>query len=119
VALRYGQIVIVSAMPDPNGVNLKDRPSVVVTPTDEIGPEGAVVVVAISTLPPGPVPVDHVELPWDPRGHLRTGLRTRCAAVVPWIQKVPAERIVRSIGAVPGKQLELIAAKLADLRDQG
>ena len=100
MVLRYGQIVIVSEMSDPNGANPKDRPSVVVTPTDEIAPDGPLVVVAISTLLPGPVPDDHVELPWDPRGHPRTGLRTRCAAVIPWIQKLPADRIIRSIGNV-------------------
>jgi mRNA-degrading endonuclease toxin of MazEF toxin-antitoxin module len=118
VYLTYGQIVIVSAMLDPNGVNPKDRPSVVVTPSDEIQAEGPFTVIAISTLLPGPVPDDHVELPWEPRGHRRTGLRTRCAAVVPWIQTVPADRIVRSIGTVPGRHLELIAAKLAELRDR-
>ena len=116
--LTYGQIVIVSAMLDPNGVNPKDRPSVVVTPSNEIRAEGPFTVIAISTLLPGPVPDDHVELPWEPRGHRRTSLRTRCAAVVPWIQTVPADRIVSSIGTVPGRHLELIAAKLAELRDR-
>jgi PemK-like, MazF-like toxin of type II toxin-antitoxin system len=114
--LHYGQIVIVSEMTDPNGVNPKDRPSVVVTPTNEIDPEGSIIVVAISTLLPGSAPDDCVELPWDPRRHPRTGLRTRCAAVIPWIQEVPIDRIIGSIGIVPGKQLVAIAAKLADLR---
>jgi mRNA-degrading endonuclease toxin of MazEF toxin-antitoxin module len=118
VTLRYGQIVIVSEMTDPNGVNPKDRPSVVVTLTDEIDPDGSIVVVAISTLLPGPVPDDHVELPWEPRGHPRTGLRTRCAAVIPWIQEIAPERILRPLGIVPGKQLKAIAAKLAELRDR-
>jgi hypothetical protein len=45
VTLHFGQIVIVSDMPDPDGVNPKDRPSVVVTPTDEIEPDGLIVVV--------------------------------------------------------------------------
>jgi hypothetical protein len=102
--LHYGQIVIVSEMTDPNGVNPKDRPSVVVTPTDELDPDGPIIVVAISTLLPGITPEDHVELPWHLRGHPRTGLRTRCAAVTSWIQEVPTQRIIRSIGAVPGKQ---------------
>jgi mRNA-degrading endonuclease toxin of MazEF toxin-antitoxin module len=117
VDLRYGQIVIVSEMLDPNRANPKDRPCVVVTPTDEIEPDGSIIVVAISTLLPGPAPDDSVELPWDPRKHPRTGLRSRCAAVTSWIEEVPGERIVRSIGAVPGKHLEAIAAKLAELRD--
>jgi hypothetical protein len=118
VPLHYGQIVIVSEMTDPNGVNPKDRPSVVVTPRDEIDPEGSVIVVAVSTLLPGPVPDDCVELPWDPRRHPRTGLRTRCAAIIPWIQEVPIDRISRSIGIVPLVQLRAIAAKLVELKDR-
>jgi hypothetical protein len=118
VSLQYGQIVIVSEMTDPNGVNPKDRPTVVVTPTNEIDPEGAIIVVAISTLLPGPAPDDCVELPWDPRRHPRTGLRTRCAAVIPWIQEIQTDRIIGSIGIVPGKQLKVIATKLAELSDR-
>ena len=118
MTLTYGQIVIVSDMLDPNGVNPEDRPSVVVTPSNEIQADGPFTVVAISTVLPGPVPDDHVALPWESRGHPRTGLRTRCAAVIPWIQTVPRERIVRAIGNVPGKHLEMIAAKLAELRDR-
>ena len=38
--------------------------------------------------------------------------------VIPWIQEVSSERILGSIGHVPGKQLRTIAAKLADLKDQ-
>jgi hypothetical protein len=118
VPLHYGQIVIVSEMTDPNGVNPKDRPPVVVTPTDEIDPNGSIIVVAISTLLPGPAPDDCVELPWDRRRHPRTGLRTRCAAIVPWIQEVPIGRIIGSIGIVPVAQLKAIAVKLAEMKDQ-
>lgn len=56
--LHYGQIVIVSEMTDPNGVNPKDRPSVIVTPTNDIHPEGSIIVVTISTLLPGSAPDD-------------------------------------------------------------
>ena len=81
-------------------------------------PDMPIVVVAISTLLPGPPPDDCVLLPWDARRHPRTGLRTRCAAVIPRIQEVPSERIIASIGTVPGKQLEVIAIRLAELSDQ-
>ena len=92
---EYGQIVIVSEMTDPNGVNPKDRPSVVVTPTDEIDPEGPVIVIAISTLCPARCPTTVSNCPGIPRRHPRTGLRSRCAAVIPWIQEVPTDRILR------------------------
>ena len=119
MALRYGQIAIISEMTDPNSVKPKDRPCVVVTPADEIDPLDQIIVIAISTLLPGPTPDDHVELPWNPRRHPRKGLRTPFAAVIPWIQGVHSGRILKKIGNVPGKQMESIAAKLAKLRDEG
>jgi hypothetical protein len=37
-------------------------------------------------------PEDEVELPWDRRGHSRTGLKEGCAAVCIWMAKVGVER---------------------------
>jgi hypothetical protein len=73
---RYGQIVVVPNMVDPNGVNPKDRPVVVVSPPEEIVEGEPLRVVAITTLLPGPVPPHDVRWPWDRRGHPRTGLKT-------------------------------------------
>jgi mRNA-degrading endonuclease toxin of MazEF toxin-antitoxin module len=47
-ALSRGRIIYVDLL-DPQGRNRKRRPAVVVTPTEEIVPDGEIVVVAIST----------------------------------------------------------------------
>jgi len=60
---RYGDIVLVSAMIDPQGRNPKDRPAVVVTRDDEIHEDGTLEVAAITTWLPDPLPEDHVLLP--------------------------------------------------------
>ena len=113
--------MIVSAMPDPNGVNLKDRPSVVVTPTAEITPEKDLLWWLLSrSLLPGPVPVDHVELPWDPLARTPShrpanslqGGRTLDS------RRFPQSELSDPLELFRGKQLELIAAKLTDLMDQ-
>lgn len=117
--LRYGQIVVVTGMFDPNGVNPKDRPAVVVTPSNELDAGGPVIVAAISTLRPGPVPEDHIPLPWHPQGHVRTGLKTNCAVVCRWLERVQPSRISRVIGFVPGRRLEEVAAMLTRLASPG
>jgi hypothetical protein len=78
---------------------------VIVTPDADIRADGEVWVVAISTqLDESPAQAQ-VELPWDRRGHPRTGLRERCAAVCTWMEKVSVARIQRCAGIVPGRQL--------------
>jgi mRNA-degrading endonuclease toxin of MazEF toxin-antitoxin module len=57
---REGDIVIVRDLLDPNGVNPKDRPCVVVTRNDDLNAGAPIVVAAISTLLPGPQPPDTV-----------------------------------------------------------
>jgi mRNA-degrading endonuclease toxin of MazEF toxin-antitoxin module len=90
---------------DPQGRNRKCRPAVIVTPDTDIRPDGEVWVVAISTqLTEAPAEAQ-VELPWEHRGHPRTGLRERCAAVCTWMEKVPVASIQGQAGVVPGRQL--------------
>lgn len=108
----YGEIVLVSALLDPQGRNPKDRPAVIVTPTGEIDPALAFQVVAVTTLLPDPLPDDHVLLPWQRPRHPRTGLNRRCAAVASWLARVDEARVIRSVGVVPGRQLLEIAAVL-------
>jgi mRNA-degrading endonuclease toxin of MazEF toxin-antitoxin module len=80
--LCRGRIVWVELL-DPQGCNRKCRPAVIVTPDADIRADGDVWMIAISTqLGEAPAEVQ-VELPWDPRGHPRTGLKERCAAVCP------------------------------------
>jgi mRNA-degrading endonuclease toxin of MazEF toxin-antitoxin module len=115
-SLQFGQIVVVEKMLDPNGVNPKDRPAVIISRADEIDRDGFLFVVAISTLLPGPLPSDHVKLPWHPKGHPRTGLKSNCAAVCTWIEKIDPSRVLTTIGHAPGKALVEIATQVASFR---
>jgi mRNA-degrading endonuclease toxin of MazEF toxin-antitoxin module len=102
--LCRGRIVWVELL-DPQGQNRKLRPAVVVTPDVDIRDDGDVWVVAISTqFREAPAEVQ-VELPWDRRGHPRTKLKERCAAVCNWMEKVPVAAIQEIAGVVPGRQL--------------
>src|SRR5262245_30169359 len=102
--LCRGRIVWVELL-DPQGRNPKRRPAVIVTPDADIREDGEVWVVAI-TSQLEEVPAEaQVELPWDRRGHPRTGLKERCAAVCTWMAKVPVASIQGCAGTVPGRQL--------------
>jgi mRNA-degrading endonuclease toxin of MazEF toxin-antitoxin module len=90
--LCRGRIVWVELL-DPQGRNRKCRPAVIVTPDADIRPDGEVWVVAISSQL-SEAPADAlVELPWERRGHPRTGLKERSAAVCTWMEKVSVAAI--------------------------
>jgi hypothetical protein len=83
-----------------------------VTPDDEIRDDGEVWVVAISTqLDQSPAEVQ-VELPWHRRGHPRTKLKERCAAICTWMEKVSVANIRGFAGVVPGRQLLEILTRI-------
>ncbi len=101
----YGDIVLIDGLPDPNGVNAKFRPYVVVTADEAIAAGEPIHVMAISTLLPGPVPPDAVAMRYHPRGHPKTGLKTRCAAFARWVVEVDPGQLARKIGHVPPRDL--------------
>jgi mRNA-degrading endonuclease toxin of MazEF toxin-antitoxin module len=109
-----GRIVWVELL-DPQGRNPKSRPAVIVTPDADIRDDGEVWVVAISTQLDEAPAEDQVELPWDRRGHPRTRLRERCAAVCTWMEKVRVAAIQECAGIVPGRQLLDILARIKPL----
>jgi mRNA-degrading endonuclease toxin of MazEF toxin-antitoxin module len=102
--LCRGRIVWVELL-DPQGQNRKCRPAVIVTPDADIRTDGEVWVVAISTQGNEAPAEAQVELPWDRRGHPRTKLKERCAAVCTWMEKVSVTSIQGFAGTVPGRQL--------------
>ncbi len=109
--LCRGRIVWVELL-DPQGRNRKCRPAVIVTPDADIRDDGEVWVVAISTqLNEAPAEAQ-VELPWENRGHPRTGLKERCAAVCTWMEKVSVADVQGCAGIVPGRQLLEIQARI-------
>lgn len=105
--IRYGRIIW-ATVTDPRGVP-KDRPCIVVTPTDQIEESEPFFVVAITTTFPEPPPPGHVPLPWnnDPR-RVGTRLSSRCAAVTHWVEMVRPEEVRRVAGEVPKALMEEI-----------
>jgi mRNA-degrading endonuclease toxin of MazEF toxin-antitoxin module len=102
---------------DPQGRNPKCRPAVVVSPDAEIRDDGDVWVVAITTqLSEAPAEVQ-VELPWERRGHVRTKLKERCAAVCSWMAKVSAATLQDYAGVVPGRQMLEILTRIKPFKD--
>jgi hypothetical protein len=98
--VQFGQIVW-AELADPNGIR-KPRPAVVVTPSDRITLSDPLEVVAITSRLPTRLPEDHVLLPWHPRGHPRTGLNRKCAAVCTWLARTLPSDIQSIAGLVPG-----------------
>jgi hypothetical protein len=88
---------------------------VIITPTQDIQPDGEVLVVGISTqINAAPAEVQ-VELPWHPQKHPRTGLRERCAAVCTWMEHVAVSAIQSEAGDVPGPLLARLLSIIGSL----
>jgi hypothetical protein len=82
--------------------NLKRRPCIVLTPTNEIKPDREISVMAISTSYPEPTPTGLVELPWhNDKRRAPTQLTKRSAAVIHWLCFVRHEEVEELAGDVP------------------
>jgi mRNA-degrading endonuclease toxin of MazEF toxin-antitoxin module len=112
--LCRGRIVWVELL-DPQGKNPKCRPAVIITPDADIRPDGEVWVVAISSQLDAAAAADQVKLPWERRGHPRTGLKEECIAVCTWLERVSVASIQECAGVVPGRQLLDILARIKPL----
>jgi mRNA-degrading endonuclease toxin of MazEF toxin-antitoxin module len=114
VPLRLGSIVWVEVA-DANGL-VKLRPAVIVTPSDRISDAGSLHAVAVTSRVTEPLPSDHVLLPWHPKGHPRTRLNRRCAAVCSWVVQIQADDIREVAGNVPGAVLVEILRLIAEYK---
>ena len=110
MTLSFGRIVW-AEVADANGIR-KVRPAVVITPTEEIGEDSSVEVVAVSTRLSEPLPEDHVLLPWHAQGHPRTKLNRRCAAVCSWVARITPADVQGMAGVVPDALLNEILDRL-------
>lgn len=100
--LRRGRIVRVEVL-DPQNRNPKCRPAIIVTSTEEIRPEGDVVLVAI-TGSVNAAPADmQVALPWHAQGQAGTRLTKPSVAVCSWVFTSPVSKIQRYGGMVPDR----------------
>ena len=109
---KFGDIVLVTDVLDPQGRNAKDRPAVFMGSrmVDEV--VVAVRVMAITTAVPDPAPSGFILLPWSRPRHPRTGLNKRAAAITFWTPVVAPEQVQHFIGCVPGRQQAEIMAML-------
>jgi mRNA-degrading endonuclease toxin of MazEF toxin-antitoxin module len=97
---------------DPQNRNPKYRPAVIVTPTEEIRPDGQVVLVAISSSMNAAPAEMQVALPWHAQGQARTQLNKPSVAVCTWIFISPVSKIQSYGGMVPDRQLLQILDKI-------
>lgn len=105
--------VIWAELADANGFR-KVRPAVVVSATADIATGQPVRVVAITTRLPHPLPNDHVLLPWNQQGQVRSGLRRRCAAVTTWLAEIAVSDVQQIVGILsPVVIADLLANILA------
>jgi hypothetical protein len=108
--LRRGRVVW-ATVSDARG-HRKQRPLIILTPTDQIRDDEPLQAMAVSTTFPEPPPKDHVQLPWHPSGRVMTKLRKRSAAVLSWIVELDIDDIVELHGDVPVKLMLEIFKRL-------
>lgn len=106
-ALRQGSIVW-AVIRDPRGANPKDRPVVIISPTDEMRPGGEVAGVAVSSSVPTPPPPNCIELPWQAQGNAATGFRKPCWAVCDWAVVLRYEDVDEPVGYIAGDTLRRV-----------
>jgi hypothetical protein len=108
--LRRGRLVW-AVVRDRRGVP-KQRPLIILTPTDAIDPREPLLSMAVTTTFADPPPPDGVPLPWHPQGRVVTKLRKRSPAVLSWVVELNAEDIMVIHGDVPVKLMQEILRKL-------
>ena len=116
--LRHGRIVWATVR-DLNGFR-KDRPAVVLTPTDEIDDGQPLVLMGVTTTFPDPPPPHHVPLPWnaDPR-RVGTRLARRSAAVVTWLDTCYPDEVIDVAGDVPAPIMAELQRQLRAIQESG
>jgi mRNA-degrading endonuclease toxin of MazEF toxin-antitoxin module len=106
----YGQIVL-APVPDGHG-QIKIRPVVILTSTEEIRRGEPMLVACVTTHIERPVPPHHIPLPWHRARHPRTGLDKPNVVKCDWLASIEEADIIRDMGTVPGRQMLLIAEAL-------
>jgi mRNA-degrading endonuclease toxin of MazEF toxin-antitoxin module len=112
--LCRGRIVRVEVL-DPQNRNPKSRPAVIVSPTEEIRPDGDVVLVAITGSTNAAPAEMQVALPWHAQGQTRTKLTKPSVAVCNWVFTSPLSKIQSYSGLVPDRQMLQILDKINTL----
>ena len=113
---EQGRIILVETC-DPQGQNLKIRPAIIISRTEEIRSDGQIACVAITSSIPKKIPADCVLLPYSAGGKSRTGLKMRSAAMCSWLFATTEEKIEKYIGIVPSQLLQEILAGVERLKN--
>jgi hypothetical protein len=115
MALVYqrGTIIVASQVPDPNGVNRKDRPVLLLLPFDDTDSDAYGI--AISSTYPHPPPTTSILLPYQRQGNCKTGLTSPSVAVCDWPVVVGKADILGKSGFCPSIQLAAVLAQMAKL----
>lgn len=100
--------IVWAEIADANGVR-KLRPAVVLQHDLQ---DLSLLVVAVSSFLPQPLPSDHVLLPWHPQRHPKTGLNRPCAAICSWVSRIQTSDVDDSAGIVPNTVFQAILEKL-------
>ena len=100
---------------DPQGRNRQRRPAVVISTAEEIDATGEVVIVCISRQYDQAPPAVQVELPHDPRGTCRSGLRDPSWAVATWVMTVKVGDVEEILGSISAAKTNTILEIIAGL----
>ena len=93
---------------DPRGANPKERPVVIISPTDAIVAGAEVAGVAVSSSVPSPPPPNCVELPWQAQGNAATGFRKPSWAVCDWAVVLRYDDVGQPVGFIAGDALRRV-----------
>lgn len=100
---RRGTILLVSQVPDPNGLNHKDRHVVLLNDLDSA--DNMFSGVAVTGTFDHPLPATSVSLSWHRQGRGQTGLNKPSVADCTWIVTATPDDIILKRGSAPARDL--------------
>jgi hypothetical protein len=102
---QFGDIVMLVIL-DPNGVNPKLRPALIISTDDEMASNAVIRVASVSSSNiPDPLSPMYFELPWKRGKHPKTGLDRRSVVKCDWLAEVTGEQVISKIGTAPASVL--------------
>jgi len=114
-SLQQGSIVWASVS-DARG-QIKKRPVLIITATDEIVLDQPIVALAITGSFPDPPLPTQVELPWSRTCNVVTGLKKRSAVVCDWVVAIRPSQVHQIAGYLPTARLLEVLTRYSQLAD--